>query len=688
MSNLNEAKDLATAVVATDGDVVTPQADTRPGIAVAVPPPEVFGGFQDRVSGTSSLLNRRLAGSHGLFPPIADYGFLSDCQFTALVASSGNVEWMCLPRPDSPSVFGALLDRAAGGFRVGPRDVIVPAGRRYVPGTNILETTWQTRTGWLIVTDFLSIGPWCQTETRSRTHRRAPTDHDSEHTLVRIARCVHGTVDVAIGCEPVFDYGRADATWAYDGPGYSSVVAAAPGTALRVRLQTDLRLGVGGRQVSARTTLRAGEQAYVAFSWSDHGAPREWLFSCEDANAALERTAEFWRRWLDSGCFPDHPWRAHLQRSALVLKGLTYAPTGALLAAATTSLPEAPGGKRNWDYRYSWIRDSAFALWGLDSLGFEEEANDFFSFISDACQGRDGEGADLQVMYGVGGERELDERVLEHLSGYEHSGPVRVGNIAYTQNQHDVWGTMLDSVYLHTKSRDYLPERIWRIVIRQVEAALANWRRPDRGIWEVRGKTQHFTASKLMCWVAADRGARLAQLRQDVAHAARWGAAAREIHADICANGVNAEGVFTQYYGSTSLDAALLLMPLFRFLPPEDSRIQTTVLTIADKLTVDGLVLRYDAHKTDDGLPGGENTFLACSFWLVSALVEIGKTERAWNLCAELLSYASPLQLYAEEIDPRSRQHYGNFPQAFTHLALINATMALIAMDNSTVSGY
>jgi GH15 family glucan-1,4-alpha-glucosidase len=634
---------------------------------------------EGRVSGTS--YREIPAGRHGLFPPIADYAFLSDCQFTALVASSGNVEWMCLPRPDSPSVFGALLDRAAGTFRVGPKDVIVPVGRRYLPGTNILETTWQTHTGWLTVTDFLSMGPWCPTERRSRIYRRPPTDHDSEHTLIRIARCVHGTVDVTSGCEPVFDYGRADATWTCDGHEHRSVIAGAPGMALRVRLHSDLQLSVEGGRVSANTTLCAGEQAYVAFSWSDYEAPRQWLFSGEDANAALERTVEFWRRWLGRGYFPDHLWRAHLQRSALVLKGLTYAPTGALLAAATTSLPEAPGGKRNWDYRYSWVRDSAFALWGLGSLGFEEEANDFFYFISDVCQDQHGHGADLQVMYGVGGERELDEKVLEHLSGYEGTAPVRIGNIAYTQNQHDVWGTILDSVYSHTKPADQLPERIWGMLVRQVEAALANWRRPDRGIWEVRGEPQHFTASKFMCWVAVDRGARLARLRQDVVNATHWSAAAEEIHADICTHGVNAQGVFTQCYGSTSLDAALLLMPLFHFLPSEDERIQATVLTIADKLTVDGLVLRYHAHETDDGLPGNENTFLACSFWLASALVEIGKTARAWNLCEKLLSYASPLQLYAEEINPYSGRHYGNFPQAFTHVALIHAVMSLIGIN-------
>jgi alpha,alpha-trehalase len=330
----------------------------------------------------------------------------------------------------------------------------------------------------------------------------------------------------------------------------------------------------------------------------------------------------FWQEWLKHGSFPDHAWRSHLQRSALTLKGLTYAPSGALVAAATTSLPETPGGNRNWDYRYTWIRDSTFTLWALYTLGFDEEANDFFYFVADVAEAEEGQ---LQVMYGIGGESRLDEQELEHLSGYDHSRPVRIGNGAYKQDQHDVWGAVLDSIYLHTRSRDQLPDRLWPIIKRQVQSALARWREPDSGIWEIRGEPKHFTSSKLMCWVAADRGARLARIRSDDATAARWEAAAAEIHADICENGVDERGVFVQHYETDALDASLLLLPLVRFLPPDDPRIRATVLAIADELTENGLVLRDRVDQTDDGFASEEGTFTICSFWLVSALAPLGR---------------------------------------------------------------
>jgi GH15 family glucan-1,4-alpha-glucosidase len=288
----------------------------------------------------------------------------------------------------------------------------------------------------------------------------------------------------------------------------------------------------------------------------------------------------------------------------------------------------------------------------------------------------------LQVMYGIGGESKLLEQELEHLSGYEHARPVRIGNGAYDQQQHDVWGAVLDSIYLHTRSRDQLPDRLWPIIKRQVEAALAHWRDPDRGIWEVRGEPRHFTSSKLMCWVAAERGSRLARIRADEATALRWETAAHEIHADICANGLDRRGVFAQYYGTEALDASVLLMPLVRFLPPDDPRIRDTVLAIAEELTEEGLVLRYRVDETDDGFSGDEGTFTICSFWLVSALVEIGELARARGLCEKLLSYASPLALYAEQIDPITGRHLGNFPQAFTHLALINAVVHIIEAEH------
>jgi alpha,alpha-trehalase len=615
---------------------------------------------------------------HGIrispFPPIGDYAFLSDCETTALIAPSGNVEWLCLPRMDSPSVFGSILDRDAGGFRVGPADVNVPAARRYIPGTMVLETSWETRMGWVIVRDALCIGPWRHDEERSHSHRRSPTDHDAEHVMLRLIQCVQGSAEIKLECEPAFDYGGLAAEWDYVGSGYGEAVARSEGMNLELRLITDLRLGFEGPRARARTTLHEGDVTFVALGWSEHPMPTSY----DEASARLTRTCRFWQEWLKRGTFPDHPWRSYLQRSALTLKGLTYAPSGAMVAAATTSLPETPGGDRNWDYRYSWIRDSTFMLWALYTLGFDEEANDFFYFVADVAEAEEGR---LQVMYGIDGESKLEEQELEHLSGYDNARPVRIGNGAYDQEQHDVWGAVLDSIYLHTRSRDQLPDRLWPIIKRQVDTALEHWREPDRGIWEVRGEPKHFTSSKLMCWVAADRGARLAHLRSDAATAERWQAAAEEIRADICARGLDDRGVFVQHYNTTALDASLLLMPLVRFLPPDDPRIRATVLAIADELTENGLVLRYRVDETDDGFAGEEGTFTICSFWLVSALAEVGELGRARELCEKLLSYASPLALYAEQLDAVTGRHLGNFPQAFTHLALINAVLHIIRAE-------
>jgi GH15 family glucan-1,4-alpha-glucosidase len=487
-------------------------------------------------------------------------------------------------------------------------------------------------------------------------------------------RCVNGHVEMRMECEPKLDYGRKGVRWEYDDTGYGHAVGVAEDQDLTLHLTTDLRLGFEGGRARARSTLRDGDTAFVAMSWSEHAPPRTY----DEAYHRLVFTADFWHDWLSRGDFPDHPWRTYLQRSALTLKGLIYAPTGAMIAAATTSLPETPGGLRNWDYRYSWIRDSTFMLWGLYTLGFDEEANDFFYFIRDVATSDPDE---LQIMYGIGGEHELPEQQLDHMSGYEGARPVRIGNAAYNQKQHDVWGALLDSIYLHTKSRDGLAESTWQILVKQVDDAISHWREPDRGIWEVRGEPRHFTSSKLMCWVACDRGARLARLREDSARAARWQAAADEIHQDICTNGVDDRGVFTQHYETDSLDASCLLIPLVRFLPVDDERVMATVNAISEELTEHGLVLRYRVENTDDGLVGDEGSFAICSFWLVSALAEIGEPGRARALCEKLLGFASPLGLYAEEIDEKSGRHLGNFPQAFTHLALINAVMHVIRAD-------
>jgi GH15 family glucan-1,4-alpha-glucosidase len=606
------------------------------------------------------------------FPPIGDFGFLSDCETTALVGPSGSIAWLCLPRMDSPSVFGALLDRGAGAFRFGPADTDVPVARRYLPGTNILETSWATSTGWVIVRDCLLMGPWRHEHPERSKHLRAPTDYDAEHVLLRTVRCVNGTVQMSLDCDPAFDYGRQRGGWAFADRGYHQGVISQDG--LELTLTTDMRLGFEGPRAVARTLLKEGDQRFVALSWGRLPPPTTY----DEAYERLVWTAHHWQHWLARGRIPDHPWRSYLARSALTLKGLTFAPTGAIAAAATTSLPETPGGTRNYDYRFTWIRDATFALWGLYSLGFDWEANDFFYFIADLAE-RDG--GQLQIVYGIGGEADIAEETLDHLHGYEGARPVRSGNAAHDQRQNDVWGAVLDSVYLHAKSRDQLDERLWPLLRGQVEQAIEHWTEPDQGLWEVRGEPKHFTSSKVMCWVACDRGARMARVREEWDLAKQWQAVADEIHAEVCERGVDERGVFTQHYDTDALDASCLLIPLVRFLPPDDERVRATVNAIAAELTVEGLVLRYRTDLTDDGFTGIEGSFTICSFWLVSALCEIGETERSQQLCEKLLGYASPLQLYAEEIEPRTGRHLGNFPQAFTHLALINAVMHLIRAE-------
>ena len=622
-------------------------------------------------NGKSARLTNSIKQSRSV--PIGDYGFLSDGEVSALVAPAGSVDWMCIPRFDAPSVFGSVLGKRAGSFRVAPLDAKVPADRRYLPGTMILETSWGTKTGWMIVRDVLLVGPWHHQVDRSRTYQRTPNDYEAEHVLLRTIRCVSGEMQVVMDCEPVLDYGRTPVRWDYTGDSYHQARSTAPGSDVALTLTTDMLLGFEGGQASARTMLKQGQTRFVALSWGG-GKPPETI---EDAYQKLVWTAHHWQHWLARGKFPDHPWRSYLQRSALTLRGLTYAPTGAVMAAATTSLPETPGGDRNYDYRFTWIRDATFALWGMYSLGFDWEAVDFFSFIADLAERDD----DLQIMYGIGGERDLTEITLDHLPGYADSRPVRIGNAAFAQKQHDVWGALLDSVYLHSKAVDHLDNRIWPILDKQVSQALKHWREPDAGIWEVRGELRHFTSSKIMCWVAVDRGAKLAHSSGEYAKAAEWELAAAEIKEDILSHGVDDRGVLTQYYGGTALDASLLLAPLVRFLPADDPRIRATVMAIRDELTVDGLVLRYRVEETDDGFHGEEGTFTICSFWLVSALCEIGEISKARKLCAKLLSFAGPLELYAEEIDAHSGQHLGNFPQAFTHLALINAVLHVIRLE-------
>jgi GH15 family glucan-1,4-alpha-glucosidase len=609
------------------------------------------------------------------FPAIGSYAFLSDCHTCALVAPDGSVEWMCIPRFDSPSLFGSLLDRRGGSFRLGPYGLVVPESVRYVPGTMVLETTWMTPSGWIVVHDALTIGPWHAEHADETTHTRPPTDADADHMLVRTVHCLQGQVQIEAVCEPMFDYGSSPARWEMLRDDWSAAEAVCGEE--RIRLISDLRIGIEGNRARARHTLLEGERRYVALCWT-HGL--DGPPDAEDAHNRITTTWHYWRDWLTGGRFPDHRWRGHLQRSALTLKGLMYSPTGATVAAATTSLPETPGGERNWDYRYCWMRDATFTLWGLHALGLDWEADDFMQFVADLERDEDGA---LQIMYGVGGERDLHERELPNLTGYEHARPVRVGNGAFEQRQNDVFGAVLDSVYLHSKVGGHIPQRLWPVLKDQVARACAVWEQPDQGIWEARGAPKHYVSSKLMCWVALDRGARLAQLLGETEAAEGWLAVAKKIRDDILERGVSERGVFRQHYDSDALDASTLLIPLVRFLPADDERVRNTVLAIASELTQDGLVLRYQVDETDDGLSGVEGTFLICSFWLVSALCEIGEGERASTLLERLLGHSSPLGLYAEELDAASGRHLGNYPQAFTHLALINAVMHVIAEEEA-----
>ncbi|WP_053207222.1 glycoside hydrolase family 15 protein [Jiangella muralis] len=605
------------------------------------------------------------------FPPIADYAFLSDCHTGALVAPDGSVDWLCLPAFDGPSVFGNLLDRGAGSFRWGPYGINVPTARYYVPGTNVLETTWHTPGGWVRIRDALVMGPRRGADIVT-PHTRPPTDDDAEHLLVRTAECLDGEVEIEAVCEAVFDYGRELATWTVVDADDGAHAADAAGTGQTIRLSTDLSIGIEGGSARARHVLRKGERAWCALSWShDLAAPE----SDDDAFARLDRTIVFWRDWLARARIPDHPLRHPLERSALTIKGLTYMPTGATVAALTTSLPETPGGERNWDYRYTWMRDTTFTLQALHYLNLDWEAEEFIQFVADVEPSADG---GLQIMYGIDGRRDLTESTRDELSGYEGARPVRIGNGAFDQRQNDVYGAVLDALLLHTRRSKHLPRRLWPLVKTQAEAAAAVWREPDQGIWEARGKPQHYVSSKLMCWVAMDRAAQLAAIRDDPERQQAWAATAEEIRQDILDHGVSDRGVLRQHYDTDALDASTLLAPLFGFLPDDDERIRATIDAIDEELTENGFVLRYRTDETDDGLAGKEGTFLICSFWLVSALTAVREMDRATALMERLLAIASPLGLYAEEYEVGRARHLGNTPQAFSHLALIQAAGRIV----------
>jgi GH15 family glucan-1,4-alpha-glucosidase len=504
-------------------------------------------------------------------------------------------------------------------------------------------------------------------------HSRPPADDDAEHLLVRTATCLGGTVDLEVVCEPCFDYGRAPAVWTIaDADGCT---ADATGAGQTVRLHTDVSLGAEGGTVRGKRAMQAGETFFCALSWSH---VLDGPSDATDAAARITVTRDFWRRWLGHARIPDHPLRQYVERSALTIKGLTYMPTGATVAALTTSLPETPGGERNWDYRYTWMRDSTFTLQALHYLLLDWEADEFMQFLGDLEPNEDG---GLQIMYGIDGRRDLTESTRDELTGYDGARPVRIGNGAFDQRQNDVYGAVLDSILLHTYKSQRLPGRLWPIVKAQAEGAARVWRTPDQGIWEARGEPKHYVSSKILCWVAMDRASKLAAIRGDARLEAEWAATAEEIRADVLEHGVGADGALRQHYETDALDASVLLAASFGFLRADDPRLRATVLAIGERLTENGFVLRYRTEETDDGLSGAEGTFLICSFWLVTALSIVGEMDQARAMMERLVRIASPLGLYAEEFDVANARHLGNMPQAFSHLALIDAAARLILAD-------
>lgn len=594
---------------------------------------------------------------------------IGDMHTVALVGINGSIDWLCIPHFDSPSVFSALLDDKKGGrFRIAPVDDKVTYKQFYWPETNVLITRFLAPHGAAELTDFMPIG----TGTPSGQHK---------HQLIRRVAAVRGSIEFTMECRPAFDYARAGhRTSTMEG----GVTFESQDLTLGLTAYTPLEKDGDG--VVSRFTLHEGEVAVFVLREVQPGSGCGVCMFEEEAEVMFRQTVDYWRRWL-SRCKYKGRWREIVHRSALALKLLTFAPTGAIVAAPTTSLPEEIGGERNWDYRFTWVRDSAFTIYAFMRLGFTEEAEQFMHFLTNITTQNNGNDPPLQIMYGIDSRSELDEEVLEHLEGYMGTKPVRTGNTAYRQLQLDVYGELMDAAYLFNKYGEPVSYDIWLSLRRLVDWVCENWQRKDAGIWEVRGREEHFVYSKLMCWVAVDRGLRLADKRSFPADRQRWIKVRDSIYEEIMAKGWNSSReAFVQYFGSNTLDAANLIMPLVFFLSPTDPRMIKTleaVLMSPEKggLLANNLVYRYNVQDTADGLSGEEGTFNICTFWLVEALTRAGHfnaelLDEARLIFERMLGFANHVGLYAEETG-NSGEALGNFPQAFTHLALISAAFNL-----------
>jgi GH15 family glucan-1,4-alpha-glucosidase len=589
--------------------------------------------------------------------PIENYGVIGDLHTAALVGLNGSIDWLCLPRFDSPSVFAAILDAGKGGrFQIAPTCEGVTRKQMYFPDTNVLVTRFLSADGLAELTDFMPVGE--------------PAPGHSPHDLVRRVEVVRGSMPMRAFCRPAFDYARADHR-VEPHPGGVTFVS----RGLGLGLSASVPLRIDGPAAVADFALHQGEQATFLLSALEDGAADLPAFSLEETEGAFRDTVAYWHRWL-ARCSYRGRWREMVNRSALVLKLLTYGPTGAIVAAPTTSLPAPIGGARNWDYRYTWIRDASFTLYALMRIGFVEEADAFRRWLGARVLETERDGS-LQLMYSIEGHHDLTEHTLDHLEGYRGSRPVRIGNGASRQLQLDIYGELMDAVYLFNKYATPVGYDTW-VKIRQVLNHVCDaWREPDEGIWEVRGGRRHFVYSKVMCWVALDRGLRLAEKRSFPADRQRWLEQRDALYEEIMARGWNpARQAFVQAYGSDSLDAATLIMPLVFFVSPRDPRFLATLEAIQRDLTKGSLVHRYDVEASPDGLEGGEGTFSMCTFWLVEALTRAGQLDEARLLFEKMLSYANHLGLYSEQVGP-SGEALGNFPQAFTHLSLISAAFNL-----------